>query len=610
MLQQVGTGQHVVVGASVLAVGALGAFGIVGAGDQGLLRPEHFDAKRVVIQPAGAAFPDGVRITEFVDMDVGLVERRGYQRFVPNDFGVPTQVTAFSPDANDDLEVVEFGSESRIRIGDPSITFTGQRRYELSYVLPEAQLSSGQLFLDVIGTDETFRTDRFEVVLDGLVLSDPSCDVGATGDVGGCEFEVAPDGNQTVVIEPLEPGEGITIGGTVESAVDDGEIDGPPVSDRNPSGFRPLGLALAGVGGVTALGLYRWFRRRGSNVVFGAGGAADAAMGDLGLPGRGDPVADVPTYRVPDDRLADLATIEFVPPRGIEPWHAQALLSETVDDDTVAAWFSEMIAREAILVDESGDDPVLRSGSGRARLSAVDQEHLDRLFRDGDVELGSYDSGFRTVWSRVRSEQRRQIDESGWWSTEVSTRWSGVPGAALIGFAWPFLLMAGLLVGGGSIAGGGAALGGALASPVAAVVLALLVVGVVAGLAYRSMLASRTATGSALTLRSESFRRFLDASEGKHVDWAWEQGLLREYSAWAVALGAADAWESAVASSNVGPDATTSLRAPLLLHTHAAAFSPTHTKPAPSGSSSGGFGGGGFGGGVGGGGGGGSSGSW
>ena len=43
--------------------------------------------------------------------------------------------------------------------------------------------------------------------------------------------------------------------------------------------------------------------------------------------------------------------------------------------------------------------------------------------------------------------------------------------------------------------------------------------------------------GSALALRTESFRRFLAASEGRHVQWAWEHGLLREYSAWAVALG-------------------------------------------------------------------------
>jgi len=126
---------------------------------------------------------------------------------------------------------------------------------------------------------------------------------------------------------------------------------------------------------------------------------------------------------------------------------------------------------------------------------------------------------------------------------------------------------------------------------------------VVAAGAYSSMFPSRTATGSALALRTESFRRFLAASEGKHVEWAWEQGLLREYSAWAVALGAADAWTTAVQSSNIA-DPQVALAGPLLVHSAASSFSSARTAPSSSG------GGGGGGGGVGGGGGGGSSGSW
>jgi hypothetical protein len=115
------------------------------------------------------------------------------------------------------------------------------------------------------------------------------------------------------------------------------------------------------------------------------------------------------------------------------------------------------------------------------------------------------------------------------------------------------------------------------------------------------MFASRSVTGSALALRSESFRRFLAASEGRHVEWAWQQGLVREYSAWAVALGAAEAWSEAVKASAI-PDPEVALSGPLLLYSASSAFSSSHTAPS---SSSGGGGGG-----IGGGGGGGSSGSW
>jgi uncharacterized membrane protein YgcG len=139
--------------------------------------------------------------------------------------------------------------------------------------------------------------------------------------------------------------------------------------------------------------------------------------------------------------------------------------------------------------------------------------------------------------------------------------------------------------------------------PAIVLVATVLIIAILSALMYQSMLASRTATGSALTLRTESFRRFLEASEGRHVEWAWEQGLLREYSAWAVALGAAEAWSDAIESSNI--DQPQRFTAPMLIYANASAFHSSHTAPSSSG------GGGGFsGGGVGGGGGGGSSGSW
>ena len=68
---------------------------------------------------------------------------------------------------------------------------------------------------------------------------------------------------------------------------------------------------------------------------------------------------------------------------------------------------------------------------------------------------------------------------------------------------------------------------GGLNDPVSAVAVAVLAVALVSYLVYRTMLPSRTATGSALTLRTESFRRFLEGSEGRHVEWAWDRGVVR-----------------------------------------------------------------------------------
>ena len=56
-----------------------------------------------------------------------------------------------------------------------------------------------------------------------------------------------------------------------------------------------------------------------------------------------------------------MATIEFVPPRGLDPWQGMALLRELVDDQTVLAWFSDMVAQEALVVTGSGTDRSSRS---------------------------------------------------------------------------------------------------------------------------------------------------------------------------------------------------------------------------------------------------------
>jgi hypothetical protein len=597
MVRTVKLWQHCVVGVVILVIAVLAGTRIIGAGDDALFRPEHFDAKQVTVQPSG---DDGVRLREVVDIDFGPSERRGYQRIVPHDFGVPIDIVASSPDANADVAAIDIGDETRIRIGHPNITFTGRHRYILEYTLPYAELASGRLALDIIGTDETFETDRFEVVLTGFQFTGTACDTGASGAFGGCELVSDDAGNHVAVIEPLVPGAGITVGGTFTGL---SEPNPPPVPEPVPpvpSGFRPLGILMIPLGLLGAGGIFVWGRWYGSNEVV-AGGAAEAAFGDLPAPRAGASVSDLPTYRVPDSRLAELATIEFVPPRGLEPWQGAMLLRENVGDHTVSAWFSEMVARDAIVIVEEGKLVRLSPGPETARLSAVDQGHLHRIFASRDsVELGKYDAAFTSAWNAIEKEQTAFAKTAGWWSRGGPGGAAATP-AGVAGVVITALIVVGVLT---FVALPGSAGGwGLLASPWGAVGAGIVIPLLVALVVYSSSYPARTATGSALTLRTESFRRFLEASEGRHVDWAWKQGLVREYSAWAVALGAAGAWRRAIETSNI-PDPRVELGGPLLVHTASRAFTSSHTPPSSSGSSGGG------GGGVGGGGGGGRSGSW
>ena len=270
--------RHAAAGVAVLACSGLALAGLIGEEE----RDELFEAKQVTVTPTG---DDGLTIREVVDQDFGTNDRHGYERIIPNDFGVPTDVTASSPDAPADVSVTPVGEGTRIRVGDPAQTESGQHRYVLTYTLPDAQLSSGELALDVIGTRETLPTEHFEVVVSGLRLDDPLCNVGASGTSGGCTL--APDGGvYRAVISPVEPGDGITIGGTIAGRTDPVAVPEPDLPARRGDNRVPLAVAVLFVGAAGVAGTYLWARRRGRNEVF-AGGAADAAYG---APSAGSPL--------------------------------------------------------------------------------------------------------------------------------------------------------------------------------------------------------------------------------------------------------------------------------------------------------------------------------
>jgi len=594
MLGKIGVWRHVVAGVAVVGTALLAATGVIGRGDHG----ERFESKVVTVQPDGA---DGVRIREVVDEDFAGHTHHGYERIIPTNFGRPTNIEASSPDANADVTVEEVDTGDRIRLGDPDTTYSGQHRYVLSYTLPDAQISTGRLALNIIGDlrkPEEFETVRFEVVVTGMSLLNPTCNAGAQGAVGGCTLARDRDVYRAV-ISPLKPGQGITIGGTITGSTPVVQTADPPLPKRRSNDRLALALAIIPIGLITVAGVYASARRRGRNEVF-AGGAADAAYGSLPLP-SGDARSRGDVRMVADSKMGELATIEFVPPKGIEPWQGAVLLSERFDR-TVAAWVSGLVAKDAIRLTED-DGLTIHRGPKYDLLDTETKALVDQMldYKD-ELKLGTYNANFGKAWSEVWTLERDSIAKSGWWKRLP-------PGSARQGGAATKFV--GLVVVAFFIFGAGSfitALLGLFRGKILASIFAALVSFIAAHFVYSVLLPARSATGSALALRAESFRRFLAASEGKHVDWAWKQGLLREYSAWAVALGAADAWGKALAASNV-PAPEMSLASPMWLYTMGPSFETTRSAPSSSGSSGSGFSG--FSGGsVGGGGGGGSSGSW
>ncbi|MEZ5137506.1 MAG: DUF2207 domain-containing protein [Acidimicrobiales bacterium] len=295
-------------------------------------------------------------------------------------------------------------------------------------------------------------------------------------------------------------------------------------------------------------------------------------------------------------------------PRGIEPWQGAAVLREDLDPSTVTAWFSGAIADDVLTIEMRGKRPRLGRGPKADDVDAVTADILRKLFGNREVvDLDGYDSQFASAWTKVEQRQDAWIAASGWWSSRPPAHHRPRGGGCLAGVA---LLVAAVALGlvGAFLAGLLGSRGGGIAS------LVLVAVGVpliTALVAYRPLLARRTANGSAYALQVASFRRFLVESEGQYVEWAWKNGLLRQYSAWAVALDAADAWKAAMERAGVPQPEIEATTTPLLLAHAQGALLATRTEPSTSSSSgSSGFSSGGFSGSVGGGGGGGSHGSW
>ena len=574
MLNPVKQWRHLAVAASLVAAPALVAGGVLGGG----IYEERFEAKQIVVMPDG---PDGVRITEIVDDDFGTTQRHGYERLIPNDFGEPENVEAFSPDAEDDLSVNWEGSYTRIRVGDPDVTYTGQHRYFLSYTLPNARISSGQLALDISDENTSLETGRIEIIVTGFELTNPVCQLGL-GATGGCDL--ARDGDvYRAIIEPFAPNTALTIRGTITAVTEPTEVAVPPVPPRRDDDSGKWALALGALGALAAGGAFAGARRLGRNEVAGTN-VADAAF------------AEGSARLVSDAQLDDMATTEFEAPRGLRPWQGAMLLNERVDNESVSAWFSDLIAQEVLTV--SGDGvQTLSPGPRVTTASAAIQKDITSLFEASNtLQLGKYQPKLGKLWTSVYKDQLKEASKSGWWKK--------FPPGTTAHFPKPL----------GMIVFAGVAILAVcvwqqwLRAWPAAIIASLVIPALVAGNVYRRLLPVRSAQGSAYALQAESFRRFLAASEGPHVDWAWKNGLLREYSAWAVALGAAEAWGRAIASSTVPPQEAALHSAPLYPYSRSGDWASAHNKPSPSGSSS--SGGSSFSGGGGGGGGGGSSGNW
>jgi hypothetical protein len=575
------------VDAVVLSIGAL-AFG--GAAAIGGVAADN---ERVTGMWVGASLDGdgGAAIVELIDYDFGLAQsKHGIFRTIPGlTTDAPVRVISTSaPDGIAAKTPESIGGElgTRLQIGDPNTTITGRHRYEIDYELPDLA-AGGRLAWDAAGTGWEVPVAHAEVHVvapwqfDGL-----TCSTGTAGASGGCELTQPEPGHLVARVGSLGSGQGITIQADRGTPLDAAPtlpappVDAPP--DPGAGLAKPAALAVVAALGSSAL-TSKLVRRRGRERV-GTGGVADAAWA-----GGGGATSEV---LVDQDELASMATTEFAPPEGVSAAQGGIILAEGVREEHKVAWLIEAAIADAVELVEEGGKAVrlVRKDGGSHEMRGI----LDPAFAGRpEIQLGKYDPSFATAWGQVGTQLAHWERSSGMWDPAGDQRRAI---ARILG---------GVLAITGAIGVAGA---GALASRWGTEWLPLVVLA--AGVAAAGLAAAvrgwelrvRTPQGSGLYLRVESFRRFLAGSEAFHAEEAAKRGVLREYTAWAVAVGEIDRWGRAVAGSSAIPQQAGLgyvYMAPLLLASTAS------TATAPSSSSGGGGGGS-----VGGGGGGGGGGSW
>jgi hypothetical protein len=553
------------------------------------------DSERMTSLWVGAALhQDGsAAVTEVVDWNFGNAQaKHGIFRDVP-DLSPSARIEVTSPDAPADLAVLSTPVDSpsypgtRLRIGDPNQTVSGRRRYVINYDL-DTLLQQGALGWDAVGTGWPVVIEKAAInVVAPWEFTDVRCVEGTGGSTKPCTATQVEPGHLVVTTGSIDPGNGVTIyanrGAPLAAAPALDVPTGRGEADDSPGIAVPaaIGGAVALLGAAPASFL---IRRRGRERV-GVGGAADAAWAD----GGSDRLID-------SAKLAELATIEFAPPSELTPSEGGIVLAEDVRPEHKVAWLMNEAVAGSIDVDDSSSSVTLRRRDfGDPSAAPV----LNAMFGDRDeISLGRYDKEFASGWSRLGTDLEQWADTSGLWDPAGDRRRTAVRILGIVG-AIVGLAVAVISAALGATRGSGWLVGVAIGALVGGAGLAA---------AVRAWeLRVRTPKGSGLWLRVESFRRFLASSEAYHVEQAAARGVLREYTAWAVAVGEVDRWRRAMEAATNIPQAN--IGSALALAYVASSLSSATASASTAPSSSGG-GGGGFSGGVGGGGGGGGGGSW
>ncbi len=573
-----------------------------------LVRPER--VVRLSAQATVAA-NGSAQLSEVIDYRFAGLAKHGIYRDVPGLAADAPGITA--TDNGRPVQLLVTSSElvlpsAHIRIGDPNRTISGDHTYGLSYSLPTLIDVNGDLDWNGVGTGWGVVIDQADLEVAGpWTWTSPRCQRGASGSTTPCTVTQPRPGLLVVHVTHLDTHEGVTVqaGRGAALATAPGLQAPTPVQWPAPGTPPWLTALVAAVAVLVAgLALRAVVERLGRDEVVGAG-ATDVAFAEA---------SSGASRRISPHELAGMASIEFAPPKELTSWQGGLLAAEQVLDAHKVAWLLEAAIAGHLSLDEHdgtitltrlealpppppGAPPIqpvppIPPGASSGSSASGGIESLLEVGFAGrpTITLGSYDKSFAAMWTGLGHELTTWMAASPLWEQRGRTRQRA---ARILG---------GLATVVGLVAIAAATFGVATQGNAFLPVVGL--AGVVAGLGLAAVTAAfelmvRTPPGSGLWIRVESFRRFLHDSEGPQAEEAAKRGVLRQYTAWAIALDEVHHWSKAVeaAGADIGNVDRGGLgyvaMAPLLMNSTRTASVAPHASGGVGGGVGGGFGGGG-----------------
>jgi uncharacterized membrane protein YgcG len=443
-----------------------------------------------------------------------------------------SEVTATSDTgAPSDVNVTPTGDQTRIRIGDPERTVSGEQQYTLKYNL-EGALNSvdgrGELYWDAAGPDWTVPITDLTVTVTapGAGISKQRCLFGSPGSNDPCERSGLAGGEASFGQGRVEPGQVLTV--VAAFSLSDVTVLAPAQSERTTAvdafALTPItggiSVALLAVG-LLPLGLALRGRRdwRYAGVTPGM------------LPPTGVAAA---TERAPSSDSDEVA-VQFDPPAGISPGEAGVLVRRKTSTADTTATLIDLAVRGYLHIDGSQGDWILT-----ARRPADDQLRphelalLSALFASSStVRLGSSSRVMARTVRQVNLALARVAVERRWYR-KVSGQSKASVGT-IIFFVFFFGIFSLPVLGIGSVVASTLRLGLVAVALVAAVML------VVAAVLLRRR-KGRLPAGYAAHYQVLGFKRYLETAEAEQLRFEEGENIFSRYLPWAVVFGLTDRW--------------------------------------------------------------------